>query len=159
MTEQNSPGNANALYDAFRAAGVNASKTPDIQAALWEKLLFIAAVSGVGAVSRANVGEIRHSAPTRALLQQVMEEVAAVARQRGVRIAPDIVARTMAFLEGMPAEGTASMQRDVANGRASELEAIVGSVLRLGRAAGVSAPATEFVYAALLPQEIRARSR
>lgn len=152
-------GNASRLYDAFRAAGVNVQKTADIQAALWEKLLFIAAMSGVGAVSRANAGEMRQSPPTRALLRQVMEEAAAVARKRGVRIAPDVVARTLAFIDSLPAEGTASMQRDVANGRPSELEAIIGSVVRLGRADRVPVPTTEFIYAALLPQEARARSR
>ncbi|MGA2000806.1 MAG: 2-dehydropantoate 2-reductase [Terriglobales bacterium] len=151
-------GNAGALYEAFRAAGVNVQKAPDIRAALWEKLLFIAAVSGVGSVSRANVGEVRQSPPTRALLQQVMEEVAAVADKRGVRLAPDIVARTLAFIDSMPGEGTASMQRDVAAGRPSELEAIIGSVNRLGSAAGVPTPATQFIYASLLPQEKRARS-
>jgi 2-dehydropantoate 2-reductase len=150
-------GNAVALHEAFRAAGVNVQKTPDIQAALWEKLLFIAAVSGVGAVSRANVGEVRQSLPTRALLKQVMEEVAAVAAERGVRLASDIVARTLAFIDSMPGEGTASMQRDVAAGRPSELEAIIGSVTRLGSAAGVPTPATQFIYASLLPQEARAR--
>ncbi len=151
-------GNARTLYEAFRAAGVNVQKAPDIQAALWEKLLFIAAVSGVGAVSRANVGEVRQSPPTRALLQQVMEEVAAVAGKCGIHLAADIVARTLAFIDNMPGEGTASMQRDVAAGRPSELEAIVGSVARLGRAAGVPVPGTEFIYASLLPQETRARS-
>ena len=150
-------GNAGALYEAFRAADVNVQKTPDIQAALWEKLLFIAAVSGVGSVSRANVGEVRQSPPTRALLRQVMEEVAAVAAKRGVRVAPDIVAHTMTFIDNMPGEGTASMQRDVAAGRPSELEAIIGSVNRLGSAAGVPTPATQFIYASLLPQEARAR--
>ncbi|HEX9112134.1 MAG TPA: ketopantoate reductase C-terminal domain-containing protein, partial [Terriglobales bacterium] len=131
---------------------------PDIQAALWDKWLFIAAVSGVGAVSRATVGEVRESPPTRALLQQVMEEVAAVASQRGVRQAGDIVARTMSFIDSMPKEGTASMQRDVADGRPSELEAIIGSVVRFGKEAGVPTPAAEFIYASLLPQERRARA-
>ncbi|MBZ5567738.1 MAG: 2-dehydropantoate 2-reductase [Acidobacteriia bacterium] len=151
-------GNARALLEAFRAAGVNVKAVPDIQSALWEKLLFITAVSGVGAVSRANVGEVRQSPPTRALLQQVMEEVAAVARRRGVRLADDIVTRTMAFIDTMPKEGTASMQRDVADGRPSELEAIIGSVVRFGMAGGVPSPATQFIYASLLPQEARARS-
>jgi 2-dehydropantoate 2-reductase len=150
-------GNAKALLDAFRAAGVNAQAAPDIQAALWDKWLFIAAVSGVGAVSRATVGEVRSSAPTRALLQKTMEEVFAVGRQRGVRQAGDIVARTMAFVDNMPAEGTASMQRDIASGRSSELEAIVGSLVRFGKEAFVPTPAAEFIYAALLPQERRAR--
>ena len=150
--------NAKALLEAFRAAGVNVQAVPDIQAALWDKWLFIAAVSGVGAVSRATVGEVRESPPTRALLQQMMEEVAAVARKRGVRQAGDIVARTMSFIDSMPKEGTASMQRDVADGKPSELEAIIGSLVRFGRAVGVPTPAADFIYASLLPQEKRARA-
>ena len=151
-------GNAKALLEAFRAASVNVQAAADIQAALWDKWLFIAAVSGVGAVARATVGEVRESGPTRALLQQMMEEVAAVGRKRGVRQAGDIVARTMSFIDAMPKEGTASMQRDVADGRPSELEAIIGSLVRFGKAAGVPTPAAEFVYASLLPQEKRARA-
>jgi 2-dehydropantoate 2-reductase len=151
-------GNAKALYDAFRSGGVNVQAASDIEAALWDKWLFIAAVSGVGAVSRATVGEVRESPPTRDLLQQVMKEVALVARQRGLRQAGDIVARTMSFIESMPKEGTASMQRDVADGRPSELEAIIGNVVRFGKQAGVPTPAAEFIYASLLPQEKRARA-
>jgi 2-dehydropantoate 2-reductase len=151
-------GNAKALLEAFRAAGINAEAAPDIQAALWDKWLFIAAISGVGAVARATVGEVRESPPTRALLQQVMEEVAAVASKRGVRQAGDIVARTMSFIDGIPKEGTASMQRDVTEGRPSELEAIIGSVVRFGKAAGVATPTAEFIHASLLPQEKRARA-
>jgi 2-dehydropantoate 2-reductase len=152
-------GNAKALLDALHAAGVNVKATPDIQAALWEKLLFISSISGVGAVSRATAGEMRQVRPTRELVQRMMEEVAAVARKRGVRLADDIVARNLAFIDSIPGEGTASMQRDIMNGRPSELEAIVGSVVRLGRAAAVAVPAMEFTYAALLPQEIRARGK
>jgi 2-dehydropantoate 2-reductase len=87
----------------------------------------------------------------------MMEEVAAVARKRGVRQASDIVARTMSFIDTMPKEGTASMQRDVADGRPSELEAIIGSLVRFGRETGVPTPAADFIYASLLPQEKRAR--
>ncbi len=151
-------GNAKKLLEAFRSAGVNAQAATDIQAALWEKLLFISSISAVGAVSRATAGEMRQSPPTRALLQQLMEEVAEVARRRGVRLADDIVARTMAFIDNLPVEATASMQRDVMAGRASELEAIVGSVVRLGRDAGVATPAMDFTYAVLLPQEMRSRA-
>jgi 2-dehydropantoate 2-reductase len=50
------------------------------------------------------------------------------------------------------------MQRDLADGKPSEVEAIIGAVARYGRAAGVPTPATDFVYASLLPQEKRARA-
>jgi 2-dehydropantoate 2-reductase len=50
------------------------------------------------------------------------------------------------------------MQRDIADGKPSELEAIIGAVVRFGKAGGVPTPAMRYVYASLLPQEQRARA-
>jgi 2-dehydropantoate 2-reductase len=149
--------NAQALADAFAAAGVVVQTPADIRAALWEKLLFIAALSGAGAVARATVGELRQCPPTRELLRQLMEEVAMVARSRGNQLAADVVPRTLAFVDSIPAGSTASMQRDIADGKPSELEAIIGAVVRFGDAGQVPTPAMHYVYASLLPQEQRAR--
>lgn len=151
--------NARALAGALTAAGVTVQTPPDMQAALWEKLLFIAALSGTGAVTRSTIGEFRSSPPTRELLRQLMEEVAAVARSRSIRLSEDVVSRTLAFVDASPVDGTASMQRDMAAGRPSELEAIIGAVVRFGDQARVPTPAMDYVYASLLPQENRARSR
>ncbi|MFO7741708.1 MAG: ketopantoate reductase C-terminal domain-containing protein, partial [Anaerolineae bacterium] len=60
-------------------------------------------------------------------------------------------------IDGLPPDGTASMQRDVMAGRPSELESQNGAVVRLGREAGVETPLHAFIYASLLPQELRAR--
>jgi 2-dehydropantoate 2-reductase len=150
-------GNALGLAEALKAAGVTVQTPPDIHAALWEKLIFIAALSGTGAVTRSTIGEMRTCPPTRELLRQLMEEVAAVARSRGIRISEDVVKRTLAFVDASPADGTASMQRDIAAGRPSELEAIIGAVVRFGDQGGVPTPAMDYVYASLLPQEDRAR--
>jgi 2-dehydropantoate 2-reductase len=148
---------AQLLANAFVAAGVGVETPKDMRVALWEKLIFIAALSGLGAVARATAGELRQCPPTRALLQQLMEEVAAVGRSRGVQLADDIVSRTLAFVDSIPVGATASMQRDIVDGKPSELEAIVGAVARFGDAANVPTPAMHHVYASLLPQEQRAR--
>ncbi|MCX7670117.1 MAG: hypothetical protein N2439_08595, partial [Anaerolineae bacterium] len=68
----------------------------------------------------------------------------------------DIVARTMAFCDAMAPEQTASMQRDVMDGKPSELESLIGVMVRFGEEFGVPTPAFRFFYAALLPQERRA---
>ncbi|MFZ0286671.1 MAG: 2-dehydropantoate 2-reductase [Terriglobales bacterium] len=146
--------NALALADALKTAGVTVQTPPDMHAALWEKLLFIAAVSGAGAVARSTIGEVRTCPPTREFLRQLMEEVAAVARSRNIRLQDDVVSRTLAFVDASPADGTASMQRDLAAGRPSELEAIIGAVIRFGDQGGVPTPAVDYVYASLLPQVI-----
>jgi 2-dehydropantoate 2-reductase len=150
-------GNAAALAAALEASGVRVGNPENMRTALWEKLLFIAGVSGTGAVARVNVGEARACPPTRELLLRIMEEVASVGRASGIPIAGDSVERAMAFVDSMGPASTASMQRDISDGRPSELEAIIGVVVRLGRDLGVATPATSFVYAGLLPQERRAR--
>jgi 2-dehydropantoate 2-reductase len=149
--------NAKALADALAAAGVVVQTPSDIHAALWEKLLFIAAVSGMGAVARATIGEVRDCPPARELCLQLMREVEAVARARNIQLDPDVIPRTLAFVDSLPASGTTSMQRDIAAGRPSELEAIIGAVVRFGDSCEVPTPAMDYVYASLLPQEWRVR--
>ena len=141
----------------FERAGVKCEVAPDIAAVLWEKFLFIAAVSGLGAVTRLPVGGYRDVPQSRRLLTAALEETAAVARAEGVKLPDKVVANSLAFLDALPPESTASMQRDIAEGRPSELEAQSGSVSRRGRRAGVATPVHDFLYAALLPLERRAR--
>jgi 2-dehydropantoate 2-reductase len=146
------------LRAAFsRAKGVTVEIPADINVALWEKFLFIAPVSGVTAVARAPFGPVRTRPETRRLLEEAMREVFHVARARGVTLPEGAVERTMGFVDTLPPESTPSMQRDVVEGRPSELEDQNGAVVRLGREAGVPTPVNEFLYAALLPQEMRAR--
>lgn len=148
---------AERLRQAFLRAGVKAEVPPDIQAAMWEKFLFIASLGGVGAVTRAPVGVLRSLPQTRQMLLQAMEEIVAVAQARGIALAGDAVDRAMAFVDSLPPGATASMQRDILEGRPSELEAQNGAVVRLGREVGVATPLHTFLYHSLLPQERRAR--
>ncbi len=142
---------------ALAAAGAQAEATDDIQKARWTKFIFIAPFSGVGAVARVPAGEIVRCPVTRALLQDAMLEVEAVARAAGVALDPDIVPQTMAFCDNMAPGQTASMQRDIMDGRPSELESMIGVLVRLGAELGVPTPVFRFFYAALLPQELRAQ--
>ena len=145
------------LRACWDSAGVKCEVAPDISAVLWEKFLFIAAVSGIGAVTRLPVGAYRDVPQSRRLLTAALEETAAVARAEGVKLPDKVVAKTLAFLDALAPESTASMQRDIADGRPSELEAQSGAVSRRGRRTGVATPVHDFLYASLLPLERRAR--
>lgn len=155
-------GGASARVEALREAlaacrGVGVSLPADIRVALWDKLLFIAPFSAVGAATRKPAGLWRDVPETRALLEAAMREVVDVARARGVDLPPESVARTMGFVDRLAADATASMQRDLLDGKPSELEAQTGAIVRLAAKAGVPAPANAFLYAALLPGEREAR--
>ena len=77
----------------------------------------------------------------------------------GIPVPEDSVARTLKFVDGLPPDGTASMQRDLVAGRPTELEAQSGAVVRLGRARKFPTPVHEFIYNAMLPGELRARGK
>src|SRR5207248_4890285 len=63
------------LRQAFaKARGVRAEIPPDIRVAMWSKFLFIAALSGVGSVTRAPIGVIRGQPESRRMLRQALEE-------------------------------------------------------------------------------------
>jgi 2-dehydropantoate 2-reductase len=140
-----------------RCRGLKVDVPADITVALWEKFLFITATGGVGAVTRAPFGVFRAVPETRRMLEAAMREVVAVARARGIDVSDDAVTRALGLMDGLEPHGTSSMQRDIMAGRRSELDAWNGAVARLGREAGVDTPVHDFIYAALLPQELRAR--
>jgi 2-dehydropantoate 2-reductase len=140
-----------------RAKGVRVEVPEDIQAAMWKKFLFIAGWGAVGAVTRAPVGVLRSRPETREMMRCAIAEIYAVAVARGVALDSSIVEKTMKGIDGLSEDGTASMQRDIMDRRPSELEMQTGAVLRLGRQAGIDTPVNRFLYASLLPMELRAR--
>jgi 2-dehydropantoate 2-reductase len=80
-----------------------------------------------------------------------MQEADAVGRARGVGLPPGLVERHWQMVRGLPASGHGSMLQDLLAGRRLELEALNGTVVRLGREVGVPTPLNFTVYAALKP--------
>jgi 2-dehydropantoate 2-reductase len=147
-----------AVLAAFnRAEGLTADIPDDVEAAMWRKFLMITTFSGVGAVTRAPIGILRSLPQTRAMLLQSLREIYDVALARGVRLTPAAMEAAIAFMDSLPPAAMASMQRDILEGRPSELEAQSGAVVRLGEEAGAGTPLHTFIYHSLLPQEKKAR--
>jgi 2-dehydropantoate 2-reductase len=146
-----------ALAAVLAQASIVAEPVDDIQMARWTKFAFIAPFSAVGAATRVPAGEMVACTATRALLAAAIREVEAVARALGIALAPDVSEATLALFDRLPPEQLASMQRDVLDGRPSELESLVETVVRRGAELGVPTPVFALLYAVLLPQERRAR--
>lgn len=141
-----------AIVSALRDAGVAARETDDIERALWEKLVFLSAMAGACCLYGAAIGDIRGRADRRALLERLVAEAVAVGRARGVALPPDQAARTLGFVDGLPADMKASMLHDLEAGRRLELPWLNGAVGRLGAAAGLATPAHDQVCATLAPR-------
>jgi 2-dehydropantoate 2-reductase len=148
---------AERLKTAFEKAGVRADIPVDIQAAIWEKFIFIASISGLGAVTGAPVGVTRWLPETRQMLKQVIQEIVAVSRGRQIKLDEHVTDKVLAIIDQLAEETMASMQRDILEGRPSELGSQNGAVVRLGLEGGIPTPANTYIYNSLLPKELRAR--
>ena len=147
-----------AIYKAFEETGITVEISEDILKVLWTKFVFISAASSLGSLTRLPLGEYRSVPETRLVLTTLMQEVAEVARGHGVALDEDVVEQSLAFMDHAAAHIKASMQLDVAAGRRSELESMVGVIGRKGREVGILTPVADFVYAALLPVELKAQT-
>ena len=114
------------------------------------KARLISAFSGLSTLTRLSVAEVLAQAPTRDLYRTIMQETAAVARAAGINVAPDIVARTMHYLDTSGDPGESSMAVDFRQRRRLEVEAIHGAVVRHGQRWQVPTPVNAMLYGALV---------
>jgi 2-dehydropantoate 2-reductase len=147
------------LLDTFKRAEVNAEIPPDIQVAMWMKFMFVEVFSGIGAVTRAPVGIWRSLPETRLMAELSLQEIIALATARAISLPEEALQTIMTMYDGLDPQSTASLQRDVMEGRPSELESQIGAVVRFGQEADVATPQHTFIYRSLLPMELRARGQ
>jgi len=146
------------IYDVLKNTGITVEISENIQKVLWTKFVFIAAVSGLGSLTRLSMGEYRAVPETRGLVSSIMQEVESVARAQGVTLDPDVVQKSLEFIDHAAPHIKPSMQLDVETGHRTELESMIGVIGRKGRKLGVPTPVADFVYASLLPIELKARN-
>ncbi len=147
-----------ALADTLNTAGIETAVSQDIRLALWRKLLMVSSWAGLGALARSPLGVVRQHTETRALIDRSMDEGIAVARASGHAPPDDFKEELWSFYDSLPADATASMQRDVMAGKPSELDAWNGAIVRFGASAGVATPVHTFTYHTLLVMERAARA-
>ena len=82
-----------------------------------------------------------------------------VANARGVKFDQISLKKTWDFFDNLPPQGTASMQRDIIDGKPSELESQTGTIVRYGKESNVPTPINTFIYNSILPTEIIARRK
>lgn len=144
-----------ALSGAFTSAGLKAPVLPDIRAELWLKLWGNLTFNPVSALTRATLDRICGEPLTRALATGMMEEAREVAGKLGIGFRVPLERR----IEGAARVGNhkTSMLQDIESGRATEIDALLGSVIELAHLTGTAVPRIETVYACtrLLEESVR----
>ena len=77
-----------------------------------------------------------------------------MAEARGVDLPEDTVEQGLQFARDLPSNAYSSLHYDLVNGKPMELEALHGTLVSIGREAGLNIPMSEAVYALLKPWEL-----
>ncbi len=146
-----------ALADVFRAAGFKTPILSDIRSEIWLKLWGNLSFNPISALTHATLETICTYEPSRALAKTMMLEAQAIGEKLGVKFKVDVEKR----INGAQAVGQhkTSMLQDVELGRQLELDALVKSVIELGRITQTPTPTIDHVYAlaALLQHTLAAQ--
>ena len=133
------------LAQRFRDAGFKTPILSDIRAEIWLKLWGNLSFNPISALTHATLEDICRFPATRELAAQMMREAQAIGEKLGVPFKVSLE-RRIAGAEAVGAHKT-SMLQDVESGRVLELDALVKSVIELGRITETPTPTIEAVYA------------
>ena len=139
-------GEVDGAAELLRQARLDVRVGQNEKRVLWHKLARIAPLAAATAATGRSVGELRDDAVWRPRLEGGIAESCSIAQADGVGLQ---ASAQWAIIDEMADETTTSAARDVADGRRSELDAIVGSVLRAADRLDVPCPTlTELAAAA-----------
>ena len=147
----------NTLKALFDKAEIKNTIPEDIHLDIWKKFLFIVTISGIGALTRSVFGVLREDDDLRQIMYQTANEIVAVANAKGINLINSDVELVLKAVDNLDYNTTASMQRDVMEGRPSELENFNGYIEKEGKKLHITTPANTFTYHCLLPMEKKAR--
>jgi 2-dehydropantoate 2-reductase len=141
------------IRKVLAGADIEAEAAADSRVPIWEKFIFLAPLAALTAAARLPIGPAWAQPAFRETYDRAMAEVEALARHAGIPVAADVRAQKLRYLDASPPTMRSSMMVDITSGRPLELEALVGSVVRRGRDAGIPTPVMSTLYAVLKPFE------
>ena len=148
---------AQAIADVLRKANIETEVSPNVLTALWSKLVYICALSGMSCITRSSFSEVLETPETYEMTMQVMTEALKVGQASGVPLDDGLPDSVMAGFQEEKGGLISSMHTDLVAGNPLEVSLINGAVARIGREVGVDTPANGFIAACLAIADNRAR--
>ena len=138
------------LADVFVRAGIPCRISDNIEGELWLKLLRNCALNAVSALGHVRYGQIVRSDDAKKLMEQIVDEVLAVARATGV-VLPGVDDRESGMAAAMElatqmADAFSSTAQDLDRGRLTEIDALNGYISRRGAELGIPVPMNHALF-------------
>ena len=136
----------------FRESGIETELSPDPMQVLWRKFIIVSAAAGMTSAAQTQIRELLEFPDARKLICTAMKEALAVGLAKGINLPEDLVETSIEFMDRLP-DFQNSMHADYEKGRPTELDALSGAVVRIGKQVGVQTPVHSVLYSVLLPHK------
>jgi 2-dehydropantoate 2-reductase len=158
ITNQETP-RIKSIKSVFDKAGIKNRISGNIQRDIWLKFLFIASISAMGALTRSVLGVMREDPFLRKKLLATALEIILIGQKQGIDLHENDIDRTFELIDKLDFNTTMSLQRDILEGKPSELENFNGYIVQQGDLLGIETPVNDFIYYSLRPMEEKVRFR
>lgn len=124
----------------FDDSGIDGVLSENIQRDALEKFSYVSPIGAAGLYYHATAADFQREGKQREAFKTMIREIAALAEVMGVPFERDMVEVNLKILSSLAPEATTSMQRDVMEGKDSEIDGLVYEVVRMGERYHVPVP-------------------
>ena len=139
----------------FKDSGIDGILSDNIKRDALTKFSYVSPIGTAGLYLHAVAGDFQREGEARELFKTLIREIVTLANAMGITFEEDLVERNLEILSNLPEEATTSMQRDVMEGKQSEIDGLVYEVVRMAKKYGVEVPAYERAAEKFREMEVR----
>lgn len=139
----------------FKDSGIDGILSDNIKRDALTKFSYVSPIGTAGLYLHAVAGDFQREGEARELFKTLIREIVTLANAMGITFEEDLVERNLKILSNLPEEATTSMQRDVMEGKQSEIDGLVYEVMRMAKKYGVEVPAYERAAEKFREMEVR----
>lgn len=139
----------------FKDSGIDGILSDNIKRDALTKFSYVSPIGTAGLYLHAVAGDFQREGEARELFKTLIREIVILANAMGITFEEDLVERNLKILSNLPEEATTSMQRDVIEGKQSEIDGLVYEVVRMAKKYGVEVPAYERAAEKFREMEVR----
>jgi 2-dehydropantoate 2-reductase len=134
------------MEDLFLESGIEVTRKEEPVKAIWRKFFYISTTAALTTYLNTDFRSLVWDQDKKPLYMDIMHELYAISVAEGIGLEEDIIGDMLTYGGSLPAGGTSSMNSDYLAGRKTEIETLVGVVVRLGQKHGISTPLYEIIY-------------
>ena len=125
----------------FKNSGIDGILSDNIKRDALTKFSYVSPIGTAGLYLHAVAGDFQKEGEARELFKTLIREIVTLSKAMGITFEEDLVERNLKILSNLPEETTTSMQRDVMEGKQSEIDGLVYEVVRMAEKYGAEVPA------------------